>query len=133
MSGLVVDTQSIVWSLFSPNKLSANAQQAIDLANQNQEPIYISTLSLVEVTFLVEKGRLPQIVLDTLFHELTESQNELIALPVDVAIARTISKIPRTAIPELPDRVIAATALSLGLPLVTSDLKIRASGVLTIW
>ena len=133
MSGLVVDTQSIVWSLFSPNKLSANAQQAIDLANQNQEPIYISTLSLVEVTFLVEKGRLPQIVLDTLFHELTESQNELVAVPVDVAFARTISKIPRTAIPELPDRVIAATALSLELPLVTSDLKICASGVLNIW
>ena len=133
MSGLVVDTQSVIWSLFSPHKLSVNAQQAIESATQNQEPIYISALSLVELTFLVEKGRLPQIVLDTLFHELNGSQGELVAVPVDVAIAQTVGKIPRTAIPELPDRVIAATALALGVPLVTSDLKIRASGVLTIW
>jgi predicted nucleic acid-binding protein len=33
----------------------------------------------------------------------------------------------------MPDRIIAATALSLGLPLVTRDGKIRASNVITIW
>jgi predicted nucleic acid-binding protein len=29
----------------------------------------------------------------------------------------------------MPDRIIAATALHLGVPLVTRDLNIRASGV----
>ena len=33
----------------------------------------------------------------------------------------------------MPDRIIAATALSLNLPLVTRDGDIRASGVKTIW
>jgi predicted nucleic acid-binding protein len=33
----------------------------------------------------------------------------------------------------MPDRIIAATALHLGLPLVTRDLRIQASGIPTIW
>jgi predicted nucleic acid-binding protein len=33
----------------------------------------------------------------------------------------------------MPDRIIAATALALGLPLVTRDRKIRAADLETIW
>jgi predicted nucleic acid-binding protein len=33
----------------------------------------------------------------------------------------------------MPDRVIAATALSLGIPLVSHDGKIRDSRIQTIW
>ncbi|MCE7984006.1 MAG: PIN domain-containing protein [Caldilinea sp. CFX5] len=133
MSALLLDTQAVVWMLFSPDKLSETARQAIDAANQNGDTLYVYALSLVELTFLVEKGRLPQIVLDTLTEELANSQGDLVAAPVDVVVAQKVKLIPRSQIPELPDRVIAAMALSLGLPLVTSDLKIRASGVSTIW
>ena len=133
MSALLLDTQAVVWMLFSPDKLSETARQAIDTANQNGDTLYVSALSLVELTFLVEKGRLPQIVLDTLTDELTNLQGDLVAAPVDVDVAQKVKLISRSAIPELPDRVIAATALSLDLPLVTSDLKIRSSGVSTIW
>jgi len=41
--------------------------------------------------------------------------------------------IPRAAIFELPDRIIAAAALYLGVPLITRDLQIRAAGLPTIW
>jgi len=71
MSALLLDTQAVVWMLFSPDKLSETARQAIDAANQKGETLYVSALSLVELTFLMEKGRLPQIVLDTLTDELT--------------------------------------------------------------
>lgn len=33
----------------------------------------------------------------------------------------------------LPDRVIAATALQLGLPLVTRDRRLQSAGIQTIW
>ena len=36
-------------------------------------------------------------------------------------------------VPEMPDWIIAATALALGLPLVTRDLRIRSTSVPTIW
>lgn len=54
--------------------------------------------------------------------------------PVDVQIAQEVNRIPRNLIPEMPDRIIAATALALGLPLVTRDKNIRESGVVTaLW
>jgi PIN domain nuclease of toxin-antitoxin system len=33
----------------------------------------------------------------------------------------------------MPDRIIAATALSLGVPVISRDGKIRTSAVETIW
>jgi predicted nucleic acid-binding protein len=33
----------------------------------------------------------------------------------------------------MPDRIIAATALNLGLPLVTRDRRLQAAGIQTIW
>jgi predicted nucleic acid-binding protein len=37
-------------------------------------------------------------------------------------------------VPDMPDRIIAATALSLSLPLVTRDAKIQAvTTIQTIW
>ena len=54
------------------------------------------------------------------------------SMDVTVDIAKTVRKSPRTSVADKPDRVIAATALALGLPLVTRDGKIRASGIETI-
>jgi hypothetical protein len=49
-------------------------------------------------------------------------------------VARALAKIPRLTVPEMGDRIIAATALYLGLPLVTKDHKIRELSVIqTIW
>ena len=33
----------------------------------------------------------------------------------------------------MPDRIIAATALHLGLPLITRDQRIQSAGIKTIW
>lgn len=39
----------------------------------------------------------------------------------------------RQIVPEMPDRIISATALYLNLPLITRDAQIIASIVETIW
>jgi len=36
-------------------------------------------------------------------------------------------------VPDMPDRIIAATALHLDLPLVTRDRAIQAAGLKAIW
>lgn len=53
--------------------------------------------------------------------------------PLDLQVAIAVRRIPRDVIPDLPDRVIAATALALQLPLVSRDYRIRAAQITTIW
>jgi len=44
-----------------------------------------------------------------------------------------LARIPRDSIPDMPDRIIAATAKHLGLSLISRDSKITASGINVIW
>ena len=55
------------------------------------------------------------------------------AMPVDAAIAKTLALVNRDSSPDMTDRIIAATALHLGVPLISRDGKIRASSSKTIW
>ncbi|MGB3508901.1 MAG: hypothetical protein WBA93_06605 [Microcoleaceae cyanobacterium] len=48
-------------------------------------------------------------------------------------VVNFMEQIPRQTVPDLPDRIIAATALCLGLPLISRDSKIRLSIVNIIW
>jgi len=43
-----------------------------------------------------------------------------------------MKQIPREIVPDMPDRIIAATALQLQLPLISCDSKIRKV-LNTIW
>lgn len=134
MSAIVADTHAIVWYFRSPEKLAYDASLAFDRAINNGYPIYISAISIVEITFLVEKNRLPQVALDHLIENLADPDVGLVIVPMDTLVAKTLAKIPRETVPEMCDRIIAATALYLGLPLVTKDHKIRNLDVIqTIW
>jgi PIN domain nuclease of toxin-antitoxin system len=134
MSAIVADTHAIIWYFRSPEKLSYDAAIAFDRAVNNGYPIYISAISIVEMTYLIEKNRIPQIALDQLIENLADPDAGLVIVPMDVLVARTLAKIPREIVPEMCDRMIAATALYLGLPLVTKDHKIRGlSNIQTIW
>jgi predicted nucleic acid-binding protein len=42
-------------------------------------------------------------------------------------------EISRADVPEMPDRIVAATALYLGVPIITRDGRIRASNLQTVW
>jgi PIN domain nuclease of toxin-antitoxin system len=49
-------------------------------------------------------------------------------------IAQTLQQIPRSTVADMPDRIIAANALHLNLPIVTKDRKIQAlQSIKTIW
>jgi predicted nucleic acid-binding protein len=52
---------------------------------------------------------------------------------MDRAVVDAVEIVSRNDVPDMPDRIVAATALALQLPLVSRDARIRASQVQTIW
>lgn len=76
---------------------------------------------MVEVVYLVERRRLPEAALELLNSVLSDTDSDLVIVPLDLGIAQAIKDISRDVIPDMPDRIIAGTALYLNLPLVTRD------------
>ena len=130
---LVVDTHSFIWFLARSPDLSSVARQAIREAITSGDPVYVSSVTIVEVIYLTEKKRLPRQNLIDLKATLHRSDSGFKVAPFDLAIAEELENIPRDQIPDMPDRMIAATAQYLGLPLVTTDYRIQQSDVETIW
>jgi len=133
VGAVVADTHALVWYLFSPGRLSARARSALEEAGQGGDPIYVASISLVEVRYLVDKGRLPGDLPHQLDRALDDPSSDLTIVPLDRAVAGALARVPRDAVPDMPDRIIAATALHLNVPLVTRDGMIRAAPITTIW
>lgn len=133
MAGLVADTHAAVWYLLSSPRLSASAALRMKAELEAGAPVFVSSVTVVEVVYLVEKGRLPAVALDRLMEELTREDGGFAVAALDLAVASALRSVSRADVPDMPDRIIAATAVTLGLPLVTRDGKIRASGVETVW
>ena len=133
MSSVVADTHTIVWYLANDARLSQTAMQTLDRASASGEPIYVPSICLVELTYLVEKGRLPSVARDRLIRALDEPLAPCRLVALDRMIADALQLVDRSEVPDMPDRVIAATAVALGVPLISRDSKIRASTVQTLW
>ena len=133
MAALVVDTHTVLWYLAQDPKLSQKAMEALDSATQGGEPIYVPAICLVELTYLVEKNRLPVTARERLIVALDDPERPTRLVPMDRAIVDAVEFVSRAEVPDMPDRIIAATALALQLPLISRDSRIRASQVHTIW
>lgn len=125
----------MIWYVDAPHELSPAATAAMDAAaNTSGEYIFISAITLVEMRYLVEKNRIKATVLTRVEQELDEPDPMIVATSIDRRISDALPSIPRVIVPDMPDRLIAATALSLGLPLVTRDTEIRRlTNVTTVW
>ena len=131
---IVADTHAIVWYLVEPERLSQVALDALEESIAAGEPVYISAISLIEICYLIEKRRIATDLLQRILAVLNDPNPSLVVVPIDLAISIAIREIDRDTVPDMPDRIIAATALHLNLPLVTRDRKIRAEGaIVTIW
>ncbi len=133
MPGLVVDTHALIWFVLGSPLLSAVGVSAIQACVLQGSSVALSSISIVEIVYLVEKGRVPREALSRLILRLEEAANVFEVVPLTTAVALNVQHVSREQVPDLPDRVIAATALHLGVPLLSRDRKIRLSGVPTIW
>ena len=129
----VADTHAVIWYLYGDSRLSALARQLFAEAARQGDVVSISSMTLAEVLYLVEKGRISATALNVILTELNSTTSVLMETPLGRHVVAAMSTISRASIPELPDRVIAATALHLGVPLISRDLKIQLSGITTTW
>jgi len=125
----------MIWYVDAPHELSSAATAALDTAaNTSGDYIFISAITLIEIRYLVEKSRIKASVLARIERELDEPDPMVVVAPLDRAVSDALASIPRTVVPDMPDRIIAATALALSLPLVTRDTAIsKLTKVAIIW
>lgn len=133
MTAIVADTHALLWYLNNNPSLSAPALAAFEDAEQAGQPIYVPSIVIVEMRYLVEKGTITEANYQTILAELRDPATAPTVVPLDTDNADALNLIARAEVPDMPDRIIAATASYLGLPLVTRDRKIQASGIATIW
>ncbi len=130
---IVLDTHVWLWWISNPENLSSGAGQAIDQAI-TEKGIVISSISTWEVALLVDKGRLKLSIDVRDWVRKTESLPFVRFMPVDNTISLRSVTLPGQFHSDPADRIITATALTMGLPLVTGDDKIiNYPHVRTIW
>jgi len=134
MPSVVADTHTLIWYIFELPRLSPAALTALEQAVNQGNSIYFSAITIVEISYLIERGRLAGEVLTRVLNAADDPNVGILLAPLDRNISATIQQIDRATVPDMPDRIIAATALSLSLPLVTRDAKIQAlTTIQTIW
>ena len=134
MPSVVADTHTLIWYIFELPRLSPAALTALEQAVNEGNSIYFSAITIVEISYLIERGRLAGEVLTRVLNAVDDPNVGILLAPLDRNISATIQQIDRATVSDMPDRIIAATALSLSLPLVTRDAKIQAlTTIQTIW
>ena len=107
----VADTHAALWYLFGDPRLSASLRS--------------STSS--------RKTAFPRLRTADLKKALHDPDHVLQEAPVTSEIIDAMLEVPRVDIPDMPDRIVAATAIYFGGPAISRDGRIRTSSVQTVW
>ncbi len=126
---VLLDTHALLWAFVAPVSLSREASRI--LAGETDE-ILVSAASAWEIATKVRNGKLPEaIALELRFEEaLTEVGYAL--LSIDAGIALRAARLPGQHRDPF-DRILAAQALALDIPIVSKDPKLDQFGVRRLW
>lgn len=129
---IVVDTHVVVWLALQPEKISKKARTAIEDARRHGQGVGISDITLLEISTLERKARITlNASLETF---LLEIEARFLVLPITGRICVRAVSLPPSYPYDPADRIIGATALVEGVPLITADDGIRRSKALrAIW
>lgn len=117
----VTDTRTALWYLLKNPSLSAVARSFMDNAASAGYDIVLSPISLAEIVYLLEKGRLPESAYDELRKALNDPEFVLGEAPFNGDVVEAMRHVPGVDIPDMPDRIVAATAVYFGVPVISRD------------
>jgi PIN domain nuclease of toxin-antitoxin system len=127
---IVADTHTWLWWTASPGLLSPAAVQALG----NSDVIGVSAISCWEAATLIQRGRVSADRDPKAWIDMALQLRGIRLLPIAPAIGVIAALLPREFPGDPADRLITATAIHHGVPLVTKDGKIRHANVVeTIW
>ncbi len=133
MIAAIADTHTALWYLLNDGRSSILAGDYFDKSATAGSAIGISSISLAEIVYLIEKNRLPANAYADLKAALNDPEHVFKEAPFTVEIVDAMKQVVRADVPDMPDRIVAATAVYFGVPVISRDGKIRASNVQSIW
>lgn len=138
---IFLDTHVLIWMASDPKRLSKKAREAIrherekdgrEKGAREKTGVAIAAITLWELAWLAENGRIQ--VVGSVESFVRETASRVMVQPITPEIAAFAVELPSSFPKDPADRLIAATAMVEGAPLVTADERIRqAKLVQTIW
>jgi PIN domain nuclease of toxin-antitoxin system len=126
---VLLDTHTLIWAKISPKSLS---RQVAKIMADPLNEIFVSAATAWEIATKVRLGKLPGA--DSLERDFLATMEEsgYTLLPIDAESALRAGR--HTADHGDPfDRIIAAQALAMDIPILSTDTKMELFGVRRLW
>ncbi|TML42541.1 MAG: type II toxin-antitoxin system VapC family toxin [Actinobacteria bacterium] len=119
MTSVLLDSHVIQWWSAEPDRLSQTATQALEAADE----VAVASISWFELAWLADHERI--LVTVPIRSWLEQLAAQVRSVGTTPAIASTAVALPSTFPGDKADRIIYATAVEQGWPLVTKDRRLR--------
>ncbi len=123
----LADTVAVIRHFAKAGKIGKTAKQILRDADNGRNTILISIISMIEILYLSERNRIPLDLKEVKYKLQCLDNYRIVDLDMDIVeTAKTVQGL------ELHDRLIVASALSLNIPILTSDKIIRNAGIVDV-
>jgi PIN domain nuclease of toxin-antitoxin system len=128
MEQYLLDTHTLLWMQDDNNNLSPLAKKIL---SDEESKLYISIASFWEITIKLGLGKLElRYTIDDLVNACNITN--ILILPIEIDFLKELQSLPPVHKDPF-DRIIASTAVSLNLTIITLDEYIKQYNLKTIW
>jgi PIN domain nuclease of toxin-antitoxin system len=129
---ILLDSHIVIWLALSPERISKQATKMIGEAESSSLPLTISAVSLYEIAYAIQRGRIKPLIPSQAF--LSRIRTRFQMIPTDDKIAVCGGELGSAFHGDPIDRLIVASAIIHNCTLITGDRQIlRAKVCKTLW